>query len=80
MNMTNDIKQNFSEMCKMIFIGSNGFSFPFESIEHDPTFDNLLENKEYSLLKEKMTNLLVLINSDNSILEMDLEKEIWEMI
>jgi hypothetical protein len=80
MNMTNDIKQNFAEMCKMIFIGSNGFSFPFESIEHDPTFDNLVENKEYSLLIEKMRNLLVLINSDNSILEMDLETEIWEMI
>ena len=80
MNMTNDIKQNFAEMCKHIFIGVNGFSFPFESIEHDPTFDNLLESKEYSLLKEKMTNLLVLVNSDNSILEMDLETEIWEMI
>jgi hypothetical protein len=80
MNMTNDIKQNFAEMCKHIFIGANGFSFPFESIEHDPTFDNLLESKEYSLLIEKMTNLLVLINSDNSILEMDLETEIWEMI
>ena len=78
--MTNDIKQNFAEMCKHIFIGANGFSFPFESIEHDPTFDNLLESKEYSLLIEKMTNLLVLINSDNSILEMDLETEIWEMI
>jgi hypothetical protein len=80
MKITNDIKQNFVEMCKMIFIGSNGFSFPFESIEHDPSFDNLVENKDYSLLKEKMVNLLAIVNIDNTILEKDIETEIWEMI
>jgi hypothetical protein len=80
MDMTSDIKQNFTEMCKMIFVGSNGFSFPFESIEHDPNFESLVESKEYSLLKEKMTNLLKLVNSDSSILDKDVETEIWEMI
>ena len=34
------IKQQFTELCKMIFIGSNGFQFPFDDVDHD---DDLIQ-------------------------------------
>ena len=76
-----DIKVKFTEMCKLLFINSKGdFCFPFDNLIHDEEWTPFVENIDYKILEHKMTNLLVLVNSDNSILEMDLETEIWEMI
>lgn len=76
-----DIKQDFVKMCGMIFVNSKGsLSFPFESIEHDPTYDYLVEGENYSVLKSKMSNLIEMINKDASILEKDIETEIWDIL
>lgn len=76
-----DIKAKFSEMCKLLFVNSKGnFCFPFDNLIHDEEWDTFVENADYKILESKMINLLDLINSDISILEMDLETEIWEMI
>ena len=76
-----DIKAKFSEMCNLLFVNSKGnFCFPFDNLIHDEEWDTFVENADYKILESKMINLLDLINSDNSILEMDLETEIWEMI
>jgi len=32
------------------------------------------------MLKEKMMNLVCLINSDNSLIDKDVETELWNMI
>jgi hypothetical protein len=81
MNNKQDIKQDFVKMCGMIFVNSKGsLSFPFESIEHDPTYDYLVEGENYSVLKSKMSSLIEMINKDASILEKDIETEIWDIL
>lgn len=76
-----DIKQDFVEMCGMIFIDSKGsFSFPFESIEHDPTYDHIVENEYYDTLKSKMSSLIDMVNNDSSVIEKDIESEIWDIL
>lgn len=76
-----DIKLKFVEMCKLIFINGKGhFVFPFDNLIHDKDYSDFLNHSDWSILESKMENLITLINKDHSILELDVEDEIWEMI
>jgi hypothetical protein len=74
------IKQQFTELCKMIFIGSNGFQFPFDDVDHDDDLIQIRESVDYPVLKSKMENLIILINKDNSLINKDVETELWDLI
>jgi len=76
-----DIKEKFVEMCKLLFVNSKGeFCFPYDNLIHDNDWSDFINHSDYSVLESKMQNLVKLVNSDNSILELDVEDEIWEMI
>ena len=76
-----DIKQKFVEMCKLLFVNGNGeFCFPYENLDHDDDYSDFISHSDYPVLESKMQNLVKLVNSDNSILNLDVEDEIWEMI
>ena len=68
-------------MCKLIFINGKGeFVFPIDDLLHDNDYSDFLNHSDWTILESKMTNLISKINQDNSILEKDVETEIWEMI
>lgn len=76
-----DIKVKFVEMCKLIFVNSkNQFVFPFDDFKHDSDYKDFTNHSDWSILKSKMKKLIKLIKKDSSILEKDVENEIWEMI
>ena len=76
-----DIKLKFVEMCKLIFINGKGeFTFPIDNLIHDEDYSDFLNHSDWSILESKMENLITLINKDHSILDLDVEDEIWEMI
>jgi hypothetical protein len=65
----------------MIFINVDGnFVFPVDNLLHDEDYSNFINHSDWSVLESKMKNLINLVNSDNSILEKDVETEIWEMV
>lgn len=75
-----EIKKQFVKLCEMIYVSSNGFNFPFEDIDHDDDFSEIRDSANYSILMSKMKNLLKLVNNDYSILEKDVETELWDLI
>jgi hypothetical protein len=76
-----DIKEKFVEICKLIFINGNGeFFFPLDNLIYDEDYSDFLKHPDWVILESKMNNLISLINKDNSIINKDVETEIWEMI
>lgn len=76
-----DIKEKFVELCKLIFVNDKGkLVFPIDTILHDNDYSDLVNHSDWSILESKMNKLIKLVNKDQSILEMDVETEIWEMI
>lgn len=76
-----NIKDKFVEMCKMIFINADGkFVFPIDNLIHDEDYSNFINHSDWSVLESKMTNLISKVNQDSSILEKDVETEIWEIV
>jgi len=73
-------KENFVKLCELIFVGKNGFNFPFDAISHYEEYQNIYKSEEYPLLEEKMKNLLTLVNSDQSMTSKDIEDELWYLI
>ena len=75
-----DIKQKFEKMCELAYIGKNGISFPYDDLVYDQDLSFWLEDKDYPFLKEKMDNLIKLVNSDHSLVDMDISDELWDLI
>jgi len=76
-----DIKEKFVEMCKLIFINGKGeFVFPMENLTYDIDYLDFLSHTDWPILESKMANLISAMNTDVSILEKDVETEIWEMV
>ncbi len=76
-----DIKEKYVEMCKLIFINNDGvFMFPFEDLQLDNDWNDFTNHQDYTILENKMNNLLNLVNQDPKILNLDVETEIWEMV
>jgi hypothetical protein len=70
---------DFDKLCTQIFYYNNKFQFPFDSIKHDANFQDILNKESYSVLESKMTNLIDLINNDQSKLQED-TIDLWELI
>lgn len=76
-----DIKLKFVEMCKLIFVNGKGeFVFPTDNLIHDNDYSDFINHSDWFILESKMGNLISLINEDHSILELDVEDEIWDMV
>jgi hypothetical protein len=67
----------FVDMCELIGINSNG-QFFFDSV--DVEFTDVYNDTDYPVLKEKMDKLISLINEDNSLIEKDVQDELWLML
>lgn len=76
-----DIKEKFVEMCKLMFLNSEGkVVFPFDDLRHDEDYIDFINHTDWRILESKMNNLVKLANTDHSVYNKDLETEIWEMI
>jgi hypothetical protein len=71
------MKDKFVELCKEIEYNGKYF---IDYIDLEYNENKLLEDKDFPILKEKMNNLICLLNRDDSILDLDIEKEIWNLI
>lgn len=80
MKIEESLKEMFVEMCRHITIGKDGIVCHFDNIEFNDDLAYISQNDKYPLLKEKMNNLLVLIEKDFSILDKDIETEIWYLL
>jgi hypothetical protein len=67
----------FVDMCELISVNSNG-QFFFDSV--DVEFTEAYNDTDYPVLKEKMDKLIGLINEDNSLIEKDVQDELWLML
>lgn len=79
-NNETQLKENFVKMCKLIEVTSNGLEFPDDVAEFSKDFQDVFESSEYPFLRKKMENLINLINKDASLIEKDIEEELWYMI
>jgi hypothetical protein len=64
-------------MCELISVDTKG-KFFFDSI--DVEFTEVYNDTDYTFLKEKMDKLIGLINEDNSLIEKDVQDELWLML
>jgi hypothetical protein len=64
-------------MCELISVNSKG-QFFFDSV--DVEFTEVYNDTDYPVLKEKMDKLIGLINEDNSLIEKDVQDELWLML
>jgi hypothetical protein len=80
MENSNKLKADFVRMCGLLEITANGLQFPDEIAELDDDFQDVFESSDYPILREKMDNLINLINSDTSLINKDIEDELWYMI
>lgn len=67
----------FVNMCELISVDSKG-QFFFDSV--DVEFTEVYNDTDYPVLKEKMDKLIGLINEDNSLIEKDVQDELWLML
>lgn len=67
----------FVNMCELISVNSKG-QFFFDSV--DVEFTEVYNDTDYPVLKEKMDKLIGLINEDNSLIERDVQDELWLML
>ena len=67
----------FVNMCELISVNSKG-QFFFDSV--DVEFTEVYNATDYPVLKEKMDKLIGLINEDNSLIEKDVQDELWLML
>ena len=77
--MKNMVEQ-FVKMCELINSDENGvIYFPFSDFEHSPEYSSVI-SESYPLLRDKMSKLITLINEDKSLIEKDIETELWLML
>jgi len=67
----------FVDMCDLISVDSKG-QFFFDSV--DVEFTDVYTDVDYPVLVEKMSKLITLINEDNSLIEKDVQDELWFML
>lgn len=58
----------------------NGIGLFFnDEIEYDKDYNYITKNEEYQLLKEKVKNIIKLVNDNPPMVYKDLENELWYM-
>lgn len=75
-----DIRDKFEKMCESILVGGNGFFFPYEHMEFDDKLSDLYNDEDFTILKEKMDSLIILINKDSKLIESDIKEELWNLL
>jgi hypothetical protein len=75
-----DIKEKFVEMCKFCYEWNGEIFFPFETVIHSNEWVSFKIHPDYLILKEKMENLMILLNNDRSLVELDVIDDLWEMV
>lgn len=71
--MGNEIKNEFASLCWGLKKTQDKWEFFWDILKDYPEY--------HDLFKTKMTNLLVLLESDEDrILSMDIQNEIWDLI
>jgi hypothetical protein len=73
-------KQKFVKICHLIYIGKDGFTFPYEDLDYDDDYALIESVKEYKLIVSKMKNLIDLINNNVDYIYKDIETEIYDLI
>lgn len=73
-------KQKFVKICHLIYIGKDGFTFPYEDLDYDDDYVFIESVKEYKLIVSKMRNLIDLINNNVDYIYKDIETEIYDSI
>ena len=67
------------KLCTQIYYWKGQFRFPFDGIQHDKRFVDIVQSEDYQTLKFKLKNLLILINKDMTKINQDTEV-LWEVI
>ena len=68
----------FVNMCELISVNENGnFFFPFQDVEHSNEITTIYADVDYFTLKDKMNKLISIINEDQTLVEKDIETELW---
>jgi hypothetical protein len=75
-----NIKEKFEKMCGYINVDEKGLFFPYIVIDLVEELNSFKQDSDYPILKQKMDNLIKLVNSDSSVLDKDISEEIWDMI
>lgn len=73
-------KQKFVKICHLIYIGKDGFTFPYEDLDYDDDYVFIESVKEYKLIVSKMKNFIQLLNNDPKNIDKDIEREIYDSI
>lgn len=75
------LQEKFLNLCKRLFISyDKDLHFPFNQIEYGRDYIDIKNDPDYPILKEKMKNLLILINSNRNLIDADIEDVLWHMI
>ena len=69
----------FDKLCTQIYYFQGKFRFPFDGIQHNLKYESITTSESYPILKDKLKNLLVLINQDMTKINQD-TAELWEVI
>jgi hypothetical protein len=54
-----------------------GINYDDVSIEYDVRYTHLTENEDYPLIKRKIKRIFKLINNDPSLVDADIETDLW---
>lgn len=74
-----ELKEKFVRMCSLIETNQEGeYIFFFDDVEYRDYELSLYPH--YKILREKMKNLIPLVNENPSILDKDIEEDIWYLI
>ena len=76
-NKENMMKEKFVTMCSELDMYENRMFFDFDEFE---SINEISQSSDYPELKTKMEKMVSLINSDPSLLEKDIEDELWYMV
>ncbi|NBV29163.1 hypothetical protein EBS02_09150 [bacterium] len=71
--MTDELKKEFTSLCWGLKKTGEKWEFFWAILDDYP--------ENYQLFKEKISNLLILLNQNEAdLLQMDIEDEIWDLI
>lgn len=74
------LKEMFVKMCSLSYFDGDVMYFPAEDVEFIADMREIRENENYSILLEKMETLMNMINDNPTLIEKDIETELWYMI
>lgn len=74
-----ELKEKFVKMCSLIEINQDGkYIFIFDDVQYRNYELSVYPN--FKILKEKMNNLIPLLNENPILMDKDIEEEIWYLI